>query len=165
MDAGPLLFELPTGRSRKQRRQPAAYRTGGRPQPIRDAILAFLKKQHTAREIADHIGRRVSVATGHLNSMRKRGLVVRIAWGLYIRTDRCDNPPDHASIVRHSPERDAVLQHLDQERSCLELIDLTGKSERFLRPILAKLVAKQHVRKHAGQKWFDDRYIRTSQIP
>jgi len=58
-----------------------------RPQPIRDAILAFLGEPRQAREVAAHIGRPVSNATGHLAAMRRRGLVVRTGPGRYARAE------------------------------------------------------------------------------
>ncbi len=64
---------------------PAAAPCSGRPQPIRDAILAFLGEPRRAQDVAAHIGRPVSTATGHLAAMRRRGLVLRIAPGRYER--------------------------------------------------------------------------------
>lgn len=58
-----------------------------RPQPIRDAILAFLSEPRSARAIADHIGRPVPTATGHLAAMRRRGLVLRLGFAAYARAD------------------------------------------------------------------------------
>ena len=61
-----------------------------RPQPIRDAILAFLGTPRQAQDVAAHIGRPVSTATGHLAAMRRLGLVVRTAPGRY---ERAKPPP------------------------------------------------------------------------
>lgn len=60
---------------------------GGRAQPVRDAIMAFLVEPRRAKEVAGRIGRSVPNATGHLSAMRKRGLVVRLGHGLYGRAD------------------------------------------------------------------------------
>jgi len=63
-----------------------------RPQPIRDAILAFLTEPRSARAIADHIGRPVPTATGHLAAMRRRGLVLRLGFAAYARADYVGPP-------------------------------------------------------------------------
>ncbi len=65
---------------------PPALRTS-RPQPIRDAILAFLSEPRSASAIAAHIGRSVPNATGHLAAMRRKGLVLRIGFAAYARAD------------------------------------------------------------------------------
>jgi len=63
-----------------------------RPQPIRDAILAFLSEPRSARAIADHIGRPVPTATGHLAAMRRLGLVSRLGFAAYARADYVGPP-------------------------------------------------------------------------
>ncbi len=73
---------------------PAAAPCSGRPQPIRDAILAFLGEPRQAQDVAAHIGRPVSTATGHLAAMRRRGLVLRIAPGRYERAVVSGTAPD-----------------------------------------------------------------------
>ena len=77
-----------TGRPRAVPGVPAAPPAGPRNwrrQPIRDAILAFLGEPRQAQDVAAHIGRPVSTATGHLAAMRRLGLVVRTAPGRYER--------------------------------------------------------------------------------
>ena len=54
-----------------------------RPQPIRDAILAYLSELRLAVDIARHIKRPVPTTTGHLAAMRRIGLVDRVGYGLY----------------------------------------------------------------------------------
>ena len=54
-----------------------------RPQPIRDAILAYLSEPRLAVDIARHIKRPVPTTTGHLAAMRRLGLVDRVGYGLY----------------------------------------------------------------------------------
>ena len=56
------------------------------PQPIRDAILAFLGEPRQAVDVAAHIGRSASTADSHLDELRRRGLVVRTGHGRYQQT-------------------------------------------------------------------------------
>ena len=63
-----------------------------RPQPIRDAILAYLSEPRSARAIADHINRPVPTATGHLAAMRRRLLVIRLGYAAYARADYVGSP-------------------------------------------------------------------------
>jgi len=100
-----------TGQPRVMPDAPAAPRSAPhrwRPQPIRDAILAFLGEARQAREVAAHIGRPVSNATGHLAAMRRRGLVVRTGPGRY---ERAETLPDS---MRQS---DAAALRLSSEAS------------------------------------------------
>ncbi len=86
-----------TGRLRAVSSVPAASQSApcsGRPQPIRDAILAFLGEPRQAQDVAAHIGRPVSTATGHLAAMRRLGLVLRIAPGRYERAVVAGIAPD-----------------------------------------------------------------------
>jgi len=91
-----------------------AYR---RPQPIRDAILAFLGEPRQAREVAAHIGRPVSNATGHLAAMRRRGLVVRTGPGRYERAETLPDPvlQADAAALSLSSEAWAGSGHVDTE--------------------------------------------------
>ena len=59
-----------------------------RPQPIRDAILAYLTEPRRALDIAAHIERSIATATGHLAAMKRRGLVVSVKHGVYALPDR-----------------------------------------------------------------------------
>jgi len=70
-----------------------------RPQLIHDAILAFLGEPRQAREVAAHIGRPVSNATGHLAAMRRRGLVVRTGHGRYERAEPLPGPVRQAAAA------------------------------------------------------------------
>ena len=65
-----------------------------RPQPIRDAILAFLSEPRQAWEMAAHIGRSVPNATGHLAAMCRRSLALRVGYGRYARMG-----PSHYSEI------------------------------------------------------------------
>jgi hypothetical protein len=69
MDRGDLLFDLPP--LEPGRRRPI-HPASPRRQPIRNAILAYLTEPRTVKQIADRIGRRTSVATGHLRAMRAK---------------------------------------------------------------------------------------------
>ena len=85
-----LGLYVATGRPRVVPRVPAAPLSApcsGRRQPIRDAILAFLGEPRRAQDVAAHIGRPVSTATGHLAAMRRLGLVVRVTHGRYERAE------------------------------------------------------------------------------
>jgi len=64
-----------------------------RPQPIRDAIAAYLTEPRFARDIALHIRRSVPTTTGHLAAMRRRCLVKRIDLGVYALIDCTADPP------------------------------------------------------------------------
>ncbi len=88
-----------------------------RPQPIRDAILAFLGEPRQAREVAAHIGRPVSNATGHLAAMRRRGLLVRTGHGRYERAEPLPGPvrPDAKAALSLSSEAWAGSGHGDTD--------------------------------------------------
>ncbi len=125
---------------------PAPSQPMQRPQPIRDAILAFLADQpRQAEAVAAHIARSTATATGHLTAMRRRGLVVRVGWGTYARADRCPAPPHPDSIARGNPVRDRVLACLDQHlpRTLNEIARLAGMSANRAQPHLGLL-------RHAG---------------
>ena len=127
MDGSPMLFDLPPVRSRRAAsRSPARGTT--RKQPIRDAIMAYLTEARSAKQIAEHIERKVSIATGHLRAMAIRGLVVRVGWGQYIRTDRCDAPPDPTTISRANSTVSLVRRHAAEAESLEHLQTLTGRS-------------------------------------
>jgi len=91
-----------------------------RPQLIRDAILAFLGEPRQAQEVAAHIGRPVSNATGHLAAMRRRGLVVRTGHGRYERASRCParcgRRPRPSSGCPPKPRRDPGMWTPTQPR-------------------------------------------------
>ncbi len=61
----------------------ATFFPPARPQPIRDAILAYLTEPRLAVDIARHIKRPVPTTTGHLAAMRRLGLVDRVGHGVY----------------------------------------------------------------------------------
>ena len=61
----------------------ATFVPPARPQPIRDAILAYLSEPRRAVDIARHIERPVPTTTGHLAAMRRLVLVDRVGYGRY----------------------------------------------------------------------------------
>jgi hypothetical protein len=126
-----------------------------RPQPIRDAILAFLVEPKSAKEVATHINRPVPVATGHLRAMRSRALVVRVSWGVWVRRDCCDNAPDPSTIRRNFPAQEALLRHLSEPRTLEELEQASGTPRSTFREALTKLVDSGAVLRQS-----DDRYAR-----
>lgn len=129
MNATPLLFDLP----------PIAEQPRG---AIRDKILVYLDQPRSAREIATHINRTVPNATGHLRAARKRGLVVRVEWGRYVRADRCKDAPEHASIRRPNSDQDLLLSVAGQAASLEDLVRLTGRTANRLRRVAERLRAR-----------------------
>ncbi|NPD66323.1 hypothetical protein HN018_23455 (plasmid) [Lichenicola cladoniae] len=152
MDGGNLLFDLPARdrQSPKTRREPPVATS--RPQPIRDAILDLLTKPHTVKQVAEHIDRRTSIATGHLRAMEAKGLAVRVSWGVWVRRDRCQNAPDPANIQRNCPAQEMVLRHLTKPRTLDDLLQKTGQSRSKLQHSLLKLQERGIVTRGADTK-------------
>src|ERR1700744_699460 len=109
MDGGNLLFDLPAPQRSRRRTNHPPESIRHRRHPVRDAITAFLVEPRTVKQVADHIERRTSTATGHLRAMHRRALIVRLSWGVWVRRDKCENPPDQTSIRRSRPVQDALL--------------------------------------------------------
>ncbi len=127
---GPGLYAA-TGQSRAVPRVPAARPAAParrRAQPIRDAILAFLGEPRQARDVAAHIGRPVSTATSHLATMRRRGLVVRVAHGRYERAEPAPDLARLAAAFVPSPVRHAILAHLSEPRRLKDIAAHVGSS-------------------------------------
>jgi hypothetical protein len=92
-----------------------------RPQPIRDAILAYLTEPRLARDIALHIDRPVPTATGHLAAMRRRCRVKRIAYAVYAAPD-WPAPAETMGPSAKSPlTRAAILAYLTEPRCVREI--------------------------------------------
>src|SRR5208282_6499101 len=91
-----------------------------RPQPIRDAILAYLTELRSARDIALHIDRPVPTATGHLAAMRRRGLAKRVGYGVYAPVD-WPEAAETSALARSRPIRDAILEYLTEPRAVREI--------------------------------------------
>jgi len=114
-----------TGQPRVMPDVPAAPRSAPhrwRLQPIRDAILAFLGEPRQAREVAAHIGRPASNATGHLSAMRRRGLVVRTGHGRYERAEPLPDPVRQAAAAALglSSEASTGSGHVDTSTAAQE---------------------------------------------
>ena len=102
-----LGLYVATGRPRVVPRVPAAPPSAPcswRRQPIRDAILAFLGEPRRAQDVAAHIGRPVSTATGHLAAMRRLGLVVRAAPGRYERAEPVSGQMRRPAVTALEPD-------------------------------------------------------------
>lgn len=99
-----------------------------RPQPVRDAIFAYLSEPRQAKEVAAHIGRPVPNATGHLAAMLRLGLVVRTGYGRYERADLVADGACPAVIIRPHPVRDATLGCLKGPMHCNAVAALTGRT-------------------------------------
>lgn len=153
MDGGDLLVDLPQqhGRRRKPGRTPKSATS--RPQPIRNAIMAFLDQPRTVKEIAGRIERRTCVATGHLRAMRARNLVVRLSWGVWVRRDRCTDAPAPDTIQRSLPAQDRLLRHLEAPRTVSQLERITGRSQSQLRALLAKMEHRAVVERRPERKF------------
>lgn len=130
---GPGLY-VATGRPRAVPAMPAApspVPARRRPQPIRDAILAFLGEPRQAADVAAHIGRSLSCTTSHLAAMRRLGLAVRIAHGRYERADPLPDLARPAAVFVPSPIRQAILAHLSEPRRLKEVAAHIGGSPGF----------------------------------
>jgi hypothetical protein len=67
--------------------------------------------------------------------------------GHQIRRDRCDNPPDPATIRRNSPAQESLLRLLDQPRTIEELQAMTGKSRSAIGNSLSGLLESIAIKK------------------
>lgn len=160
MDGGSLLFDLPPQDRHSPKARRATPVATSRPQPIRDAILRMLTEPRTVKQIAEHIGRRTCIATGHLRAMQAKGLAVRLSWGVWVRQDRCSNAPDPASIRRNYPAQDVVLAHLKEPRTFADLLQKTGQSRSTLQHSLLKLQERGIV-----TRYLDDKFILSAPQP
>ena len=119
----------------------------------RDTLLDYLSQPRRASEIALHIGRSLSIATGHMNRLRQRKLVVRIAFGIYVRADCCTTPPDPMTIQRSSLVLEAVRAQVDREKSVDAICQHLGRSERQVRQYLRRLT-QQGVVERVGTRHY-----------
>lgn len=111
-----------------------------RPQPIRDAILAFLSEPRQAWEVAAHIGRSIPNATGHLTAMCRCGVSVRVGYGRYERVGPAQESLRQEAITRSLPVRDAVVAHLGQPAHHSEIARAAGRSAGATLSVLCSLV-------------------------
>jgi hypothetical protein len=152
MDGGNLLFDLPHapgGRSGKHARNSPARR----PQAVRDTLMAFLNEPHAVKEIAVGIDRTTSTVTGHLHAMRRKNLVVRLSWGVWVRRDKCEAAPDHASIRRPNPAQERLLAHLTEPKTLPELQEITRRRGDLLLAILMKMIKRGDIEQRADERF------------
>ena len=126
MDGGNLLLDLPHapgGRHGKPPRKSPSRRA----QPVRDKLMAILTEPHSVKEIAVALDKTTSTVTGHLRAMRRKDLVVRLRWGVWVRRDKCEAAPDHASIHRPNPAQERLLVHLTEPKTLAELQEITQR--------------------------------------
>ena len=119
--------------------QPRAARA--RPQPVRDAILAYLTEPRQAHEIAAHTCSAPSVTTGHLRAMLARNLVVRTGFGRYERADLVGASAAAATIKRPATAQDIVLGCLDQPARRADLRRKCNLRAKTISGALAALVS------------------------
>ena len=150
MDGGNLLFDLPQQRGPQRSAWSPARLPVRRAQPIRDAIMTFLLKPRTVKEVAVRIGRKTCIATGHLRAMRAKNLVVRLSWGVWVRRDRCMDAPDPGTIRRNNPAQEFLLQHLQEPRTIGDLQRITGQERSKLRSALSKMVKGAVIERRDG---------------
>ena len=93
----------------------------GRPQPVRDQILAFLTEPRQAFEVAVHTGRRTATITGHMRAMLKLNLVERVGYGRYAQTGSGSAPPSADKLLRPHPVCEQILACLDQPRDAKDI--------------------------------------------
>jgi len=115
--------------------------------------MAFLIEPHTVKEIALSVDRKTSTVTGHLQAMRRKNLVVRLSWGVWVRRDKCECPPDHASIRRRNPAQDELLALLDEPKGLTELQEITNRRGDTLRATLVKMLKRGDIEHRADERF------------
>ena len=125
MDGINLLFDLPPESTRQNGKRSRAF-PGQRRSVVREKLMVLLTEPRTVKEIAVGANRTSSNITGHLRAMRRKNLVVRLSWGVWVRRDKCANVPDYASIRRNNPAQERLLAHLREPKSLTDLMQLTG---------------------------------------
>jgi predicted transcriptional regulator len=115
--------------------------------------MAFLTEPHTVKEIAVGTDRTTSNVTGHLRAMRRKNLVVRLDWGVWVRRDKCEAAPDHASIRRPNPAQERLLEHLAEPKTLAELQQITNRRGDILLAILTKMIKRGDVEQHPDERF------------
>jgi predicted transcriptional regulator len=115
--------------------------------------MAFLAEPRTVKQVADHIERRTSTTKGHLRAMHRRALVVRLRWGVWVRRDKCENPPDQTSIRRGRPTQDTLLDYLHEPKTLEELEQISGDPRRTIQAAVAAMVERAVITKEDGGKF------------
>lgn len=155
VDAGAAV-RIGHGRYSPSKAPPSLPAPRQRPQPIRDRLLAYLHEPRQACDIARHIDRTVSIATGHLAHMMRIGQVVRVAYGFYQLRDRCPSAPKPETIARGRPVEDQVRRIVDREKSFRQICDEAGRAPKAIRPHLQKLVRERGIER-VGEDFFRPR--------
>lgn len=106
-----------------------------RRQPIRDALLAYLKTPRAVADIARHIGRPVPTTTGHLAAMRRLGLVKRLGYAVYAVASYQGPAPSwqRPRPSQPAPVRATVRAALRDAITFAELVRVTGLPESDVR--------------------------------
>jgi hypothetical protein len=151
MDGGNLLFDLP--RAPGGRGKQASNPPPRRPQAVRDNLLSLLAEPRTVREIAVRINKKTSTVTGHLRAMRRKSLVVRLSWGVWVRRDKCDAPPEHTSIRRSNPAQERLLGHLAEPKTLVELQEITKRRGDILLAILMKMIKRGDIEHRSDERF------------
>jgi predicted transcriptional regulator len=133
--------------------RPRGRGSAPRPQMVRDRLMAFLTEPHTVKEIAISIDKTTSTVTGHLRAMRRKNLVVRLGWGVWVRRDKSEAAPDYASIRRHSPAQDRLLGHLREPKTLGELQQNTKRRGDILLAILMKMIKRGDIEHRADERF------------
>jgi hypothetical protein len=82
--------------------------------------------------------------------MHRRALVVRLSWGVWVRRDKCDDPPDQTGIRRGRPMQDELLDHLHEPKTLDDLERITGDPRCRLRSALTAMVRRAVIEKGGG---------------
>ena len=111
---------------------------------IRDQLLEYLTEPRKVADVARHIERSSSIATGHLNRLQRHDLVQRIAYGVYVRSDCYYDRPIQRNIGRVSPIRDDICDQMAKDKSIKEISQAVGRTERQVRYHLHKIRSDRH---------------------
>lgn len=136
------LFTL----SSSEAAMPVPTQALGRPQPVRDQILAFLTEPRQAFEVAAHTGRRTATITGHIRAMLKLNLVVRVGYGRYARPGAGSVLPSVDALVRPHPVCEKILALLEKPRNAKEIAVQMQRPVGLVRDRLRAMQARGLVR-------------------
>lgn len=129
---------------------------------IRDQLLEYLTEPRQVGDIARHIERSSSIATGHLNRLQKQGAITRVAYGLYVRCDCHETGSHGGALALTSTISDDILAQLHQEKTVDVLCKGLVRSERQIQQYLRWLVMEGVVER-VGKRSF--RQVQPSLFP